>query len=448
MKAPLPFPILPVGTAVGAYSSGQLIECRDEYQILEAGKEAYILTGRATSAWVKCPANDPVLVALRDQGESLRIQSLEGEAICILCPASEPPCRLADWPRRHGPTTSQEFATIVEEILSLEQRSDDACWSNAVYLAHEPALIEMGGIEGVAEKRELLSRIVTGGVAARTFDRMREINRGIEIDQIKDAFERVGLRGISSRSMVKKGQFSVPGRQRLAVLFQDHVIDYYANREKYEALGYSPPNGILLYGPPGTGKTYAVRALATYLDWSTYEANLSSIGSKYIHETGKQLKAKFDEAADNSPSILIMDEVDAMTMERHGTDGAHKVEELSELLRLVENAASEGVLVVATTNRRDAIDDAFLRKGRFDLQLEVTYPDEGETLEVLNYLFSEKPLAEGVDLLRVARNLSGRPMSDLAWLANEAARISGSSGKEVVDELSIAAAAKALNASL
>jgi len=446
MVGPSVFPILPVSTPVGGHSSGQLIECQDEYQILKAGKEACILTGHAASKWAENQTNKTVLAELDDRGEVHRVQSVEGEAICILCPASDPPCRLVDWPHRHGPATSQEFANIIEAILSLKKRSVDTCWSEAIYLAHASAIIDMGGEEGVAEKRELLSRIVTGGVVARTFNRMREINRGIESDQIKEAFERVGLRGFNSRSQAKKGDFSLPGRQKLAGLFQDHIIEYYANREKYEALGYSPPNGILLFGPPGTGKTYAVRALAAHLDWSTYEVNLSSIGSKYIHETGMQLNTMFNEAADNSPSILIMDEVDAMTMQRDGMDGAHKIEELSELLRLVEKAASEGVLVVATTNRRDAIDDAFLRKGRFDLQLEVTYPDESETLEVLNYLFSEKPLAKGVDMTRVARNLAGRPMSDLAWLANEAARISGRYGKDVVDDLSIAAATKSMDA--
>src|SRR5262249_16713633 len=158
--------------------------------------------------------------------------------------------------------------------------------------------------------------------------------------------------------------------------------------------------------------THAVRKLAKHLGWPIFEVGMGTIGSPYIHQTSVTLKRIFDEAAAKPPSLILMDEVDAVIGQRAIGMNEHKPEEVGEMLKLLETAGARGVLVIATTNRIEAIDPAMLRKGRFDHQIEVGNPKHEEIRSALDALLSVRPTAPGVDLDAVSIQLDGRPMSD------------------------------------
>jgi len=199
-------------------------------------------------------------------------------------------------------------------------------------------------------------------------------------------------------------------------------------------VGIGFPSAIVLYGPPGCGKTFAVDRLAEFLAWPCYRIDSGSIGSPYIHETSRKTAAIFDEAARNSPSIIVIDEMDAFLSDRGaGISGTHHFEEVSEFLRRIPEASRKHVLVVGMTNRLDAIDSALLRRGRFDHIIEVGMPTVHEVKELVCSLCNGLPLAEDVDLGVLAERLAGRALSDAAYVVKEAGRLSVRDGRDSID---------------
>jgi ATP-dependent Zn protease len=145
------------------------------------------------------------------------------------------------------------------------------------------------------------------------------------------------------------------------------------------------------------------------------------------------MRKAFEEAKRNAPSLLILEEIDAVASARGPMSHDHKVEELTEILRMVESAAKNGVLVLATTNRREALDPAILRKGRFDHSVHVDYPTQEEVELALQGMLKDRP-HDLPDLSAASRSLAGRPMSDAAWVVNEAARITARAKQDRITE--------------
>jgi ATP-dependent Zn protease len=170
------------------------------------------------------------------------------------------------------------------------------------------------------------------------------------------------------------------------------------------------------------------------------EINLGSLGSAFIHQTSVALRKTFDEAKRKAPALIVLEEIDALAASRSPMTQDHKVEEVTELLRLVESASKNGILVVATTNRKDALDPAILRKGRFDHAIEVDYPTAEEVFATLDSMLNDRPHKEIQNLNQLSIKLAGRPMSDVAWVMNEAARLAARGKKDAIDETDLFAA--------
>ncbi len=235
--------------------------------------------------------------------------------------------------------------------------------------------------------------------------------------------------------------FRLPGRPSLEAFFNEHVIDIVRNAEKYSIVGIDFPSAIVLYGPPGCGKTFAVERLAEFLAWPIFRIDSGSIGSPYINETSRKTAEIFDEAAHNSPSMIVIDEMDAFLSDRSaGTSGTHHAEEVSEFLRRIPEAPKKHVLVVAMTNRLDVIDPALLRHGRFDHIIAVDMPTVHEVRDLLLSLFEGLPLSPEVDIDVAAEKLAGRALSDAAFVVKEAGRLSVREGKDYIDAKMIEAA--------
>src|SRR5690606_34025410 len=136
--------------------------------------------------------------------------------------------------------------------------------------------------------------------------------------------------------------------------------------------------------PPGCGKTFAVEKLVEHLDWPFFSLDSGSIGSPFIHETGKKIAEPFAQVAKVAPAVVVIDEIDAYLAARDNVAGGqHRVEEVAEFLRGIPKAAEERVLVIGMTNRLDSLDSAIIRRGRFDHILEVGMPSEIEVHALL-----------------------------------------------------------------
>lgn len=194
--------------------------------------------------------------------------------------------------------------------------------------------------------------------------------------------------------------------------------------EAFVRLGVEPPKGVLLYGPPGTGKTVIARAVANESDaWFTSISGPEIIG-KYYGESEERLRAVFEEAQQNAPAIIFIDEVDAIAPKREEMGGEKQVERrvVAQLLTLMDGLSSRGqVVVIAATNIPNTLDPALRRPGRFDREIAVPIPDRNGRLEILKIHTRGMPLAESVDLERLADITHGFVGADLQALAKESA---------------------------
>ena len=192
--------------------------------------------------------------------------------------------------------------------------------------------------------------------------------------------------------------------------------------ELFQQLGIEPPKGVLLHGPPGTGKTLMAKAVASEID--AYFTNISGpeIMSKYYGESEEQLREVFEEAEENAPAIIFVDELDSIAPKRGETSGDVERRVVAQLLSLMDGLDERGdVIVIGATNRVDAIDPALRRGGRFDREIEIGVPDKEGRKEILQVHTRGMPLVEDIDLEQYAENTHGFVGADLESLAKEAA---------------------------
>ena len=192
--------------------------------------------------------------------------------------------------------------------------------------------------------------------------------------------------------------------------------------ELFEKLGIAPPKGVLMHGPPGTGKTLLAKAVASESDAHFIAINGPEIMSKYVGGSEENLREYFEEAEENSPSIIFIDELDAIAPKREETNGEVERRTVAQLLTLMDGLKSRGqVVVIGATNRPDSLDPALRRPGRFDREIEIGVPDSEERKEVLEIHTRNMPLSEDVDLNKIANTTHGFVGADLESLCKEAA---------------------------
>ena len=192
--------------------------------------------------------------------------------------------------------------------------------------------------------------------------------------------------------------------------------------EIFEKLGVEAPKGLLLYGPPGTGKTMLAKAVANETDAHFIHLSGPEIMSKFYGESEANIREVFKEAEENAPSIIFIDEIDAIAPKRSEVTGEVERRVVAQLLALMDGLESRGqVVVIAATNRPNAIDPALRRGGRFDREIEIGVPDVQGRYDILQIHTRGVPLAEDVDLHEIAKVTHGFVGADLATLVKEAA---------------------------
>ncbi|MCD6242469.1 CDC48 family AAA ATPase [Candidatus Bathyarchaeota archaeon] len=192
--------------------------------------------------------------------------------------------------------------------------------------------------------------------------------------------------------------------------------------ELFQRLGIDPPKGVLLYGPPGCGKTLLARAVANESEANFFSINGPEIMSKFYGESEARLREIFQQAQQNAPSIIFIDELDAIAPKREEVTGEVERRVVAQLLALMDGLAARGnVIVIGATNRPDALDPALRRPGRFDREIEIGVPDKQARYEILQIHTRGMPLAEDVDLKKLAEITHGYTGADLAALCRETA---------------------------
>lgn len=408
------------------------------WQILEilSGGRALVVSEELALKWIDSALIDRNLLEVIDFGPR--------RYYGLVCGENHTLSPVSDSPSPNTKAEAQAFAVALRATRAIDRQTPLA---DAIYVEKISRLLPTYGASGSADD-VVLGRWLTGGVniSVQSFQRLHQIVSWLPDETLTSVIETAGLEVIPGGTQSSRGAaagstlFELPGRPRLAAFFNEHVVDVVQNRERYTALGIGFPRAFVLCGPPGCGKTFAVEKLGEFLGWPSFSIDASSVASPYIHETSKKVAAVFDDAKKNAPSLLIIDEMEAFLADRESGPGHHRVEEVAEFLRRIPEAAKNEVLVIAMTNRIELIDAAILRRGRFDHIIEVGYPSEEEILPLLVNLLSSLPKEEDVDPAPLAAALSGRALSDVAFVVREGARRAARSGRSRVSQADLAAA--------
>jgi cell division protease FtsH len=226
-------------------------------------------------------------------------------------------------------------------------------------------------------------------------------------------------------------------------VFQEvyEVVDFLKNNTIYQEIGAELPKGILLEGPPGTGKTLLAKAIASETNSSFISISGSEFIEMFIGMGASRVRNLFSDARKNSPCIVFIDEIDAVGKQRNsglnmGND--EREQTLNQLLAEMDGfQENDGIVVIAATNRKDVLDDALLRPGRFDRIITVSLPDIISREKILNFYLDKKKIANDIDIKSIAEDIDGYSGAKIKNLINEAAILAARQGKTVIDNIDI-----------
>ena len=374
---------------------------------------------------------------------------------------SEPDQLIVPVADSNSPDTKSEAMSFALALKATREIDPLTPLQDALFVEKISRLLPAYSISSKTDDEIVLGYWLTGGarVSVRSFRKISLMMSWLGADHLQDVIEAAGftvadtvrsatrstqrgvaqdqplLRAAESGTLEGNGtrqvrSFELAGRPELAAFFNEHIVDIVMNRERYKALGIDFPSAVILHGPPGTGKTFAVEQLIEFLGWPSFQIDASTVASPYIHETSKKVAQVFEAAIENAPSVLVIDEMEAFLADREMGSGHHRVEEVAEFLRRIPEAAKKEVLIIAMTNRIEMIDPAVQRRGRFDHVVHVNFASEVEVEALLQKLLSVLPQEGEVDTAHFASELAGRPLSDVAFVVREGARLAARSGRD------------------
>jgi len=220
------------------------------------------------------------------------------------------------------------------------------------------------------------------------------------------------------------GFAAIAGMQELKDILYNDVIRALNEKELYESYGVTIPNGMLLYGPPGCGKTFIAERFAEEVGFNFLQLRPSDLKSKWVNDTELKIAAIFKKAVDNAPSIIFIDEFDAVAPSREGNLHEMNASAVNELLTHMSNCSERGVFVIAASNRPEKIDSAILRTGRIDRIIYLPPPDLYARVLMFELYLKSRPIDLGVDYVALAKLTYNYVASDIKYLVDEASRSS------------------------
>lgn len=274
-----------------------------------------------------------------------------------------------------------------------------------------------------------LLNILTKALAYSVDDRfktadefLKALNGEIDVEAVRTKEK---LDQETKPSLVKKGNgfADVAGMSELKEQLQSDVIDLLQDPDQAKALGLSLPNGILFYGPPGCGKTYFAEKFAEEVGCSYMYIKCSDVASPYIHGGQGKIAAVFEEARKNAPTIVFLDEIDAMLMDRSRQENTSMSGEVNEFLTHLNNCGSEGIIVIGATNKPTDIDSAALRAGRLELKYYIPQPDFESRKALFQLQLANRKVDFGIDYDQLANLTENYVSADIKLIVDTAARL-------------------------
>ena len=451
---------LPAGSRLG-----RLLHSGPDWQIYRLGKENSILIVQNRLAGLWAESNllpETVFDSFSFGRQDYRV---------IL---SGPGRRLEPVAASGSPDTKADGLAFALSLRETRKIDVEVPLQDAIYVERYSRLLPTWTVSEGRSDEEVMGRWLTGGVLipVTSFRRLSSLLGWLDQQDVAELVEAAGFsapresgvartmrkpqrpedRSEGSRATVartaseevpepsgNRRQFRLSGRPVLEEFFNEHVIDIVENTERYRPLGIEFPTAVVLHGPPGCGKSFAVERLVEYLDWPIFCVDSNSVGSSYIHETSRKVGEIFDKAMDVAPSVIVIDEMESYLSDRkiHVSTGPHRVEEVAEFLRRIPEANKRRVLTIGMTNRLEMIDSAILRRGRFDHVVEVGMPSATEVSDLVDALLANVPVEGEIDTSAVVKSLTGRALSDAAFLVREALRRAARAGKSALDNESL-----------
>lgn len=348
-----------------------------------------------------------------------------------------------------SPADKSEAVARATAFANTRRLDAESPLHDALYIERLSRLLPTFSLSAPLPDDVVVGKWLTGGVpvSMHAAKRLRALLSWLGADGLSDVLAATGIAQASADVTLAPARtaFSLVGRPELEQFFRENVIDIVENAARYQALGIEFPPAIVLHGPPGCGKTFAVERLIEHLGWPSFSVDAASVASPYIHDTSRKVSALFAAAAENAPAVLVIDEMEAFLSGRSsaGASGHHHVEEVAEFLRRIPEAGRNKVLVIGMTNKIETIDAAILRRGRFDHVIAVSPASELEISALLSSLVSRLPRLGSIDVETTAKSLAGRPLSDVAYIVRECARLAARAGKAGIDQDSFSAAVAA-----
>lgn len=223
------------------------------------------------------------------------------------------------------------------------------------------------------------------------------------------------------KARVGNGFDDVAGMESLKKELFERVIWVLRDKSKAHKYKITPPNGLLLYGPPGCGKTYFAEKFAEETGFNFRLVKGSDLASEFVHGTQSKIRELFESAKASAPAIICFDEFDSFVPSRKSRATETRSEEINEFLVQLNNCNQHGIFVIGTTNMKELIDPAILRKGRIDIQIEVPVPDFASREAMFRLHLNGRPLSEDIDTAVLARKSEHYTAADIAFTVNEAA---------------------------